>query len=129
MQDPSSSAVDQKENSTRLAKTILFFIGIACIVLISWVFGFFQSDPYIKETLSLQGSIDNGEKLFRVNCVGCHGISAKGLLGPDLHEVSYHLSEKKIINQVMQGRTPPMPSFQMEPQKMADLLEYLKSLN
>ena len=129
MQDPSSSAVDQKENSTRLAKTILFFVGIASIVLIFWVFGFFQSDPYIKETLNLQGSIDNGEKLFRVNCVGCHGISAKGLLGPDLHEVSYHLSEKKIINQIMQGRTPPMPSFQMEPQKMADLLEYLKSLN
>jgi len=129
VQDPSSSAVDQKENSTRLAKTILFFVGIASIVLIFWVFGFFQNDPYIKETLNLQGSIDNGEKLFRVNCVGCHGISAKGLLGPDLHEVSYHLSEKKIINQVMQGRTPPMPSFQMEPQKMADLLAYLKSLN
>jgi len=37
--------------------------------------------------------------------------------------------QKKIINQVMQGRTPPMPSFQMEPEKMADLLAYLDSLN
>jgi len=72
--------------------------------------------------------MEKGERLFRVNCVGCHGISAQGLLGPDLHEVSFHLSEKEIINQIMQGRTPPMPSFQMEPQKMADLLAYLNSL-
>ena len=129
VEDPSSNAVSQKENSTTIAKTLLVFICIASVVLLLWVFGAFQEDPYVTTTLSLKGSTDQGERLFRVNCVGCHGISAKGLLGPDLHQVSYHLSQKKIINQVIQGRTPPMPSFQMEPQKMADLLAYLKSLN
>ena len=129
MEDQSSSAFEQQENSTGLVKTILVFIGIASSVLLLWLLGVFQNDPYIKTTLSLQGSPEKGERLFRVNCVGCHGISAKGLLGPDLHEVSSHMSQKKIINQVMQGRTPPMPSFQMEPEQMADLLAYLKSLN
>ena len=127
--NPSSSADSQNENSIRLVSAIAIFVGIAVLVLVLWLSGVFQADPYVKATLGLQGGVENGEKLFRVNCVGCHGISAQGLLGPGLHEVSYHLNEKEIINQIMQGRTPPMPSFQMEPQQMANLLAYLKSLN
>ena len=129
MEDPSSSSVNQQENSTGFAQGGLILVAIALIILFLWLLGVFQNDPYIKEALSLEGSSAKGERLFRVNCVGCHGISAKGLLGPDLHEVSENLSQKQIINQVMQGRTPPMPSFQMDPQKMADLLAYLDSLN
>lgn len=128
MTDPSSNPASQKENSLGLARAISILLGIVSLVLGLWLFGISQADPYIKATLDLHGSLEQGEKLFKVNCVGCHGISAQGLLGPDLHEVRYHLSEKEIINQVMQGRTPPMPSFQMEPQQMADLLAYLSSL-
>ena len=127
--NPSSSSDSQNKNSIRLASAISIFLGIASLALVLWLFGVFKADPYVEATLLLQGSMEKGEKLFRVNCVGCHGISAQGLLGPDLHEVSYHLNEKEIINQVVQGRTPPMPSFQMEPKQMADLLAYLKSLN
>ena len=127
--NPSSSSDSQNKNSIRLASAISIFLGIASLVLVLLLIGGFQADPYVKATLDLQGSMEKGEKLFRVNCVGCHGISAKGLLGPDLHEVSENLSQKQIINQVIQGRTPPMPSFQMDPQKMADLLAYLDSLN
>ena len=126
---PSTSAVDQKENSIRLTRVISIFIVLACLLTVLWFYEVFKPDPYVNATLSLQGSLEQGEKLFKINCVGCHGISAQGLLGPDLHEVSSHLSEKEIINQVMQGKTPPMPSFQMDPQKMSDLLTYLKSLN
>ena len=106
-------------------------VGIIIIffIFLGWALGVFQTDPFMTETLKLEGSIEHGEKLFRVNCVGCHGISAQGLLGPDLQAVSKNLSRKKIINQIIQGKTPPMPSFQMEPQSMADLLSYLKSLN
>ena len=130
MTDPSSSSVNKNENSTNPARPIWILLAIAsAIILLLWVFGAFHTDSYVKTTLSLQGSMEQGEKLFRINCVGCHGITAQGLLGPDLHEVSYRLSDKAIINQVMQGNTPPMPSFQMEPQKMADLLIYLDSLN
>ena len=130
--DPSSNPPSQKENSLGFTRAISILLGIASLLLglwlWLWLFGIFQADPYVKATIDLHGSMERGEKLFKVNCVGCHGISAQGLLGPDLHEVSYHLSEKEIINQVMQGRTPPMPSFQMEPQQMADLLAYLSSL-
>ena len=129
VEDPSTSAVNQEENSIGLAKGTLILFAVAAMATLLWLFGAFQNDTYIKTTLNLQGSTDKGERLFRVNCVGCHGLSAQGLLGPDLHEVSHHLSERKIINQVIQGRTPPMPSFEMEPQQMADLMAYLKSLN
>ena len=112
-----------------MLKVLLPIFFIFSIAILIWVWLPSQASPYIKTTLNTKGSIEKGNSLFRMNCVGCHGISAQGLLGPDLHEVSYHLSDKKIINQVIQGRTPPMPSFQMEPEKMADLLAYLNSLN
>ncbi len=127
--NPSSSSIKNDENRIKLPQALAVVFALVLLLLGLWNFGIFLSDPYIKATLSLEGSLEKGERLFRVNCVGCHGISAQGLLGPDLHAVSNHLSEKQIINQVKQGRTPPMPSFQMEPQQMADLLVYLKSLN
>ena len=37
-------------------------------------------------------------------------------------------NERQLIQQVISGRTPPMPRFQPEPQAMADLLAYLRSL-
>ena len=64
-----------------------------------------------------------------MNCVGCHCISAQGLVGPELNNVTEELNDKKIINQVVKGLTPPMPSFEMDEQSMADLLAYLHSLN
>ncbi len=97
-------------------------------MLILWAFGIFEADPYSKASLLLDGSQAKGEKIFKVNCVGCHGITAQGLLGPDLHQVTDHLTKKQIINQIIKGKTPPMPSFEMEPQKMADLLSYLDTL-
>ena len=64
-----------------------------------------------------------------MNCAGCHGIAAQGLVGPDLHKVSINRSDKELIRQVVRGQTPPMPSFQLEPQAMADLLAHLHSLS
>ena len=88
-----------------------------------------EEDPYINKSLSLNGSIENGSRLFRMNCVGCHGISAQGLVGPELNNITEELNDKKIINQVVKGLTPPMPSFEMDEQSMADLLIYLHTLN
>ena len=64
-----------------------------------------------------------------MNCVGCHGITAQGLVGPDLNEVTSNLNDPQIINQVVKGLTPPMPSFEIDPQSMSDLLAYMHSLN
>ena len=117
---------NQKISSLRVS---LLSIAIVALLILFWNIGNFKQDPFITETLSIQGEALSGSKLFKINCVGCHGISAQGFVGPDLHETTKELSDKKIINQVIRGLTPPMPSFEIEPQSMADLLAYMHSLD
>ncbi len=117
---------DQKISSWR--KFLLSTATVAFLILF-WTMGAFKQDTFITETLSIQGEALSGSKLFKINCVGCHGISAQGFVGPDLQETTQEMSDKKIINQVIRGLTPPMPSFEIEPKSMADLLAYMHSLN
>jgi mono/diheme cytochrome c family protein len=79
--------------------------------------------------LSFQGNLERGEAIFAVNCAGCHGIKGDGDVGPSLHNISKNKSETSIINQVISGKTPPMPKFQPSAQDMADLLSYLHQLS
>ena len=128
MNTPSSKALineDQKVSSLRI---FLISTATVAILIIFWKIGDLKQDPFITETLSINGDTLSGSKLFKINCVGCHGISAQGFVGPDLHEATQEMSDKKIINQVIKGLTPPMPSFEMDEQSMADLLAYLHSL-
>ena len=129
MNTPSSKALineNQKISSWRI-----FFLSTAIVafIILLWTIGSFKQDPFITETLSIKGEALSGSKLFKINCVGCHGISAQGFVGPDLHEVTQEMSDKKIVNQVIRGLTPPMPSFEIDPESMADLLAYMHSLN
>jgi mono/diheme cytochrome c family protein len=86
------------------------------------------ADPYVKSVLALTGNPKQGQAIFQINCAGCHGIEANGLVGPSLHEVSKRKSRYGLIHQVISGETPPMPKFQPSSQEMADLLSYLESL-
>ena len=63
-----------------------------------------------------------------MNCVGCRGITARGLVKPDSHSITMRLKYTEIIKQVIEGVTPPMPSFEIDPQNMSNLLTYLHSL-
>ena len=101
---------------------------MACIGVLLLVLPAARSDPYTRQTLALKGSAENGGQLFLLNCSGCHGIAAQGLVGPDLHGVRGRRSQRQLIQQVVSGRTPPMPRFQPDPEAMADLLAYLNSL-
>ena len=87
-----------------------------------------ENNKYILKTLELNGSLEEGDNLFKMNCVGCHGITARGLVGPNLHFITQRLNDKEIIRQVIEGLTPPMPSFEIDPQNMSNLLTYLHSL-
>ncbi|MFM9047309.1 MAG: c-type cytochrome [Cyanobium sp.] len=87
-----------------------------------------RTDPYTRATLQQVGDGGNGGHLFRLNCAGCHGLAAQGLVGPNLHGVVQRKSDRQLIQQVVSGRTPPMPRFQPDPQTMADLLAFLHSL-
>jgi len=126
---PSSTAAVNSLKKGILIKFLLPICAIIFLLLVFKIFAPFVTDPFIGLTLNKQGSIERGNSIFRMNCVGCHGIAAQGLVGPDLHDVSYQLSDKRIINQVTKGLTPPMPSFEIDPQSMADLLAYMHSLN
>jgi len=118
----------QSPNRPGLIKALVVVATIACILLVLWTMGGARSDPYSRQTLALQGSAERGGQLFLLNCAGCHGIAAQGIVGPDLQGVNKRKSQRQLIQQVVSGRTPPMPRFQPEPQAMADLLSFLNSL-
>jgi len=126
---PSSKALINKDQKISSWRIFLLSTATVAFIILLWTIGSFKQDPFITETLSIQGEALSGSKLFKINCVGCHGISAQGFVGPDLHGATKEMSDKKIINQVIRGLTPPMPSFEIEPQSMADLLAYMHSLN
>jgi len=103
-------------------------IAIAVASVVTSVRLYQLSDPYVRDVLTLQGTVTQGEAIFQINCAGCHGVTADGNVGPSLHEISRRRSKLALIHQVTDGRTPPMPKFQPAPQEMADLLAYLKSV-
>tara|TARA_B100000700_G_scaffold327942_1_gene444105 strand:+ start:152 stop:541 length:390 start_codon:yes stop_codon:yes gene_type:complete len=125
----SSNVVGKFHSGGKLLKTLAILVSATWFLLILWAIDVSKVDPFVRSTLNNEGSLAKGARLYRINCAGCHGIAAQGLLGPNLHDVSAHLSDRKLIHQVIDGRTPPMPSFQMKPQTMADLLKYLHSLD
>ncbi|ACK66135.1 cytochrome c class I [Rippkaea orientalis PCC 8801] len=117
----------RKDGIGRFALTLLGIIIIALVLVMGWYLHQL-SDPYVKDVLSLKGNITQGEAIFQINCAGCHGLKADGSVGPSLHHVHQHKSKISLINQVISGKTPPMPKFQPTAQEMADLLSYLESL-
>ena len=124
----SSSSAAEKTLKTKIWK---WFFIVCVILLISGSYFYFnheENNTYILKTLELNGSVKEGDTLFKMNCVGCHGITARGLVGPDLHSITLRLNDAEIIKQVIEGVTPPMPSFEIDPQNMSNLLTYLHSL-
>ncbi|GAB4147165.1 MAG: cytochrome c [Cyanobacteria bacterium J069] len=85
-------------------------------------------DPYVRSVLALEGNSSQGKVIFQMNCATCHGLTGDGVVGPSLHHVSSRKSRTRLIEQVISGKTPPMPQFQPNAQEMADLLEYLEVL-
>ncbi|NJR66357.1 MAG: cytochrome c [Leptolyngbyaceae cyanobacterium CRU_2_3] len=122
--------------NNRLTETGLFYkaalialaVILASVLCAASIYQFRRVDPYVQDVLSLTGDSVQGQIIFQLNCAGCHGVSADGLVGPNLHHVSSRKSPTRIIRQVISGDTPPMPQFQPSSQAMADLLEYLNRL-
>ena len=128
MSTSSSSAAERDLIREFLKKFfIVFVISLICFSIF-FLYHDKKNDKYIADTLELNGSTEDGDALFKMNCVGCHGITARGLVGPDLHSITRRLNDKEIIKQVTGGLTPPMPSFEIDPVNMSNLLKYLHSL-
>ena len=124
----SSSSAAEKTLKMKIWKTFFIVFVILLIFGALFYFNHEENNTFILKTLELKGSVKEGDNLFKMNCVGCHGITARGLVGPDLHSITLRLNDKEIIKQVIEGVTPPMPSFEIDPQNMSNLLTYLHSL-
>ncbi len=127
MTDPSSNAAAKKDQRQWLSIAVALVL-MAVLLFFSLFKGIFIRDPYVRTAVSLKGSEEKGSRLFRMNCAGCHGLEAQGLLGPNLQQVTNRRTDAELVKQVISGRTPPMPRFQLEEQEMADLLAYLHNL-
>ncbi len=103
--------------------------AIACAVLAFALYQAAVADPYTQAVLALDGDPGQGGRLFRTNCAGCHGLAAQGLVGPNLHGVTDRKDNAQLVKQVVSGRTPPMPKFDLDPQAMADLISHLHHLD
>ena len=124
----SSSTAAERDFKREFLKIVFVVFGVFLICFSIFFLNQHENSKYIIETLELNGSAEEGDALFKVNCVGCHGITARGLVGPDLHSITQRLNDKEIIRQVTEGLTPPMPSFEIETVNMSNLLKYLHSL-
>ena len=124
----SSSSAAEKTLKMKIWKRFFIFFVMFLISCFLFYFNYEENNTYILKTLELKGSVKEGDTLFKMNCVGCHGITARGLVGPDLHSITMRLNDTEIIKQVIEGFTPPRPSFEIDPQNMSNLLTYLHSL-
>jgi len=124
----SSSSAAERDLIREFLKKFFIFVVISLICFSIFFVNHNKTNNYIIKNLELNGSVEEGDALFKMNCVGCHGITARGLVGPDLHSITQRLNDKEIIKQVTGGLTPPMPSFEIDPVNMSNLLKYLHSL-
>ena len=124
----SSSSAAEKNPIVEIFKRLFIFFIISTICATIFYLNQDKNNSFVLKTLELNGSTKEGDSLFKMNCVGCHGIAARGLVGPDLHSITQRLNDSEIIKQVIEGLTPPMPSFEIDPQNMSNLLKYLHTL-
>ena len=124
----SSSSAAEIDLKRKLLKKFLIFFAVLLIFFSISLLNHHENNKFIKETLKINGSAEKGDALFKMNCVGCHGIKARGLVGPELHSITQRLNDEEIIKQVTGGLTPPMPSFDIDSVNMSNLLKYLHTL-
>ena len=125
---PGSELLDEEPRKRGLITALVVLAVVALVAMSALVASANSRDPYVTSSLEKVGDQEHGSKLFLINCAGCHGIAAQGVVGPNLHGVSQRKNDSALIQQVISGKTPPMPSFQPDPQSMADLLAYLHEL-
>jgi mono/diheme cytochrome c family protein len=100
-----------------------------------------QNAPYVRHTnsstpvaasatnsASTNATVINARTLFLRNCAHCHGATAHGDDGPDLHDLD--LSDDWIANRIRKGKAGEMTAFakKLQPAEIAALVAYVQSL-
>jgi mono/diheme cytochrome c family protein len=120
--------ITQADTAPQRAVLAALAVLLVALITVLGIDQFRRADPYVQSVLSLSGDPVQGQVIFQLNCAVCHGINGQGLVGPNLEHVASRKSRVGLIQQVISGKTPPMPQFQPRPDTMADLLEYLENL-
>jgi mono/diheme cytochrome c family protein len=70
----------------------------------------------------------SGRTLFLRNCAHCHGATAHGDDGPDLHNLDF--TDDWIANRIRKGKAGQMTAFagKLQPAEIAALVAYVQSL-
>ncbi|MEM6449086.1 MAG: cytochrome c [Cyanobacteria bacterium P01_D01_bin.105] len=125
-----SDAAEETVQTSLVQRVVLGIVSfVMAIALVFWgVHAFGRQDPYVGSVLQLTGDVSRGKEIFVMNCATCHGLKADGEVGPDLRNVAERKSRAALIEQVISGKTPPMPQFQPNERDMADLLSFLETL-
>ncbi|OKS87524.1 hypothetical protein RG47T_2985 [Mucilaginibacter polytrichastri] len=80
------------------------------------------------------GVIADGQSIFKLNCVPCHGDHAQGVVGPNLTD-DYWLHGSKIsdvfktVKYGVAAKGMPTWEKQLSPKQIADVANYIKSLH
>ena len=120
-------------------------------------FAFSDVKETVADVKAVEGNAANGEALVAANCTACHSIESKGfpqvmdnassaaaygVTPPDLgssgklYDATYLAAfiknpavASKVEHKFVDGRAHPMPSYDwMQPQEIADMVAYLKSI-
>jgi mono/diheme cytochrome c family protein len=93
--------------------------------------------PSSLPALALHGDDAHGLNLYLRNCAGCHGMSGRGGIAPEIGNPVFQsaATDDLILRTIRFGRVgTPMPAFQradgavFSDQDLADILAYLRSL-
>ena len=87
----------------------------ACAVLAFALYQAASVDPYAQTVLALNGDPGQGGRLFRINCAGCHGLAAQGLVGPDLNGVTERKTMPSLCSRWSAATRHPCPSSSWSP--------------
>jgi putative heme-binding domain-containing protein len=76
-------------------------------------------------------AIRTGTSLFQAGCSDCHGIDAKGVLGPDLTTVwTAGATDERLFRTIREGVSgTPMPSSRAPDEEIWSILAYLRTLS
>jgi mono/diheme cytochrome c family protein len=96
---------------------------------------------YLYSLSTTEQIIKEGEKLYQVNCAGCHGLAGNGK-GPDIGDLSIAptnftdlelmagRSDQQLFQSISEGKGADMPGYaeQLSPQEIWAISDYLRSL-
>ena len=100
-------------------------IALAAFVLTSWAQ---QTNTDVHGATPPNAGTINGRTLFLRNCAHCHGATAHGDDGPDLHNLDF--TDDWIANRIRKGKAGQMTAFagKLQSAEIAALVAYVQSL-